>query len=117
MTAGTQLSPSPDTAEIPPPKRGPGRPSEIKLIIGAMLLDSVVLFVAFLGGYWTRFSTGWFQGMPEPLTSEHVSTLFVLLPVWILIHGMSGLYRPRVIGTFLDPAVGVLKTVTLGYFE
>ena len=61
-----------------------------------MTLDAVVLILGFFGAYWLRFSTGWFQGPSEALRGEHAATLLLLLPLWILIHGVNGLYRPRV---------------------
>jgi exopolysaccharide biosynthesis polyprenyl glycosylphosphotransferase len=79
-----------------------------------MTLDAIVLLVGYLGAHWVRFATGWFQGPAEPLRNEHVTTLVLLLPVWILIHGVNGLYRPRVMETILDQIAGVLKSVTVG---
>ncbi|MCA9752433.1 MAG: sugar transferase [Gemmatimonadetes bacterium] len=83
-------------------------------MIVAMALDAVALFGGFLAGHWVRFSTGLFQGPPEFLRLEHLSTLVLLLPLWIVIHGVNGLYRPRVMETLLDQAAGVIKAVSLG---
>jgi exopolysaccharide biosynthesis polyprenyl glycosylphosphotransferase len=105
-----QLDPTEETL----PARFQNAPSDWKLVIGAMVADAAVLFAGFLGAHWMRFSTGFFQGSPASIRVEHVTTLVLLLPVWILIHGMNGLYRPRVVGTFLDQAVGILKAVSLG---
>jgi len=91
-----------------------GRPSDLGLVIQAMVLDGVVLAAAFLGAYSIRFSTGLFQGPYADVRPEHLSTLILLLPVWLLVHGANGLYRPRVIGTFLDQVAGILKSVSLG---
>jgi exopolysaccharide biosynthesis polyprenyl glycosylphosphotransferase len=79
-----------------------------------MALDVVVLFVAFLGAYWLRLASGIFPGPVQPLRIEHVSTLLLLLPAWILVHGANGLYRPRVVGTLFDQLAGILKAVTMG---
>ena len=94
--------------------RLPGAPSEWKLVIGAMAADGAVLFAGFLAAHWLRLSTGLFPGVQVPVRSEHLATLVLLLPIWILIHGMNGLYRPRVIGTILDQGAGLLKAVSLG---
>jgi exopolysaccharide biosynthesis polyprenyl glycosylphosphotransferase len=102
---------SPDPTPAP---REPTRPSELRLEIAAMVLDAAVLFAGFLGGYWMRFSTGLFQGPLVPVRTEHYITLILLLPLWIVIHGVNGLYRPKVIGTLFDQTAGILKTITLG---
>jgi len=103
-----------DPIAADPPGHAVARPSEWKLVIAAMLGDAAVLFVGFLGAYWVRFGTGLFQGATSQIRIEHVATLVLLLPAWILIHGMNGLYRPRVIGTILDQGAGILKALTLG---
>jgi exopolysaccharide biosynthesis polyprenyl glycosylphosphotransferase len=103
-----------DAPVEPVSTRRSGAPSEWKLVIGAMAADGAVLFAGFLGAHWLRLSTGLFQGTPAPIRSEHFATLVLLLPIWILIHGMNGLYRPRVIGTILDQGAGLLKAVSLG---
>ena len=79
-----------------------------------MLLDAAVLFASFLGAFTLRLGSGLFLGPAEALRSEHLATLLILLPFWILIHGMNGLYRPRIFELFLDHAAGILKAVTLG---
>jgi exopolysaccharide biosynthesis polyprenyl glycosylphosphotransferase len=86
----------------------------LRLSVAAMVLDAVVLVVGFSAAHWLRFSTGIFQGPPEPLRGEHLATLLLLLPFWILIHGVNGLYRPRVIETLLDQAAGLIKSISLG---
>lgn len=114
MSAPVETS-SPRTVDAPQgshPDRK--RPSELRLLIVAMVLDAVVLFVGFLGAHAVRFQTGWFAGPAESLRMEHVWTIVLMLPVWILVHGMSGLYRLRSLETGLDQILGVVKSVTLG---
>ncbi len=114
MSAPVETS-SPRTADAPPtPPSGRKRPSELRLLIVAMVLDAVVLFGGFLAAHAFRFQTGWFAGPSEALRLEHVWTLVLMLPIWILIHGMSGLYRLRSLETRLDQILGVVKSVTLG---
>ncbi|MDP6529386.1 MAG: sugar transferase [Gemmatimonadota bacterium] len=101
-------------AETPPAPPSRSRLSEGHLVFAAMLLDATVLFCAFLGAHWLRFGSRFFQGTPEVLRSEHLTTLCMLLPLWILLHGLNGLYRSRVLGSVLDQSVGVIKAVFMG---
>ncbi|NNE44088.1 MAG: sugar transferase [Gemmatimonadetes bacterium] len=78
-----------------------------------MTSDVVVMFLAFVGGFALRFSTGLFQGPSEFLRAEHFSTLVLFVPVWIIVHGLNGLYVPRVMGTVFDQASGLLKAISL----
>lgn len=96
------------------PSRDRARPSELPFVAFAMLLDGAVLFAAFLAAHALRFATGWFAGPAESLRPEHLWTLVLLLPAWILLHGVNGLYRPRIIETKLDQTAGVMKAATLG---
>jgi exopolysaccharide biosynthesis polyprenyl glycosylphosphotransferase len=80
----------------------------------AMVVDAATLAVGFLGAHRLRFGSGLFHGPAEPLRAEHWATLALLLPVWIVLHGVNRLYQPRVIETRLDHAGGILKSVTLG---
>ena len=106
--------PTPGDTPEAPPMRERSRPFELRLVITAMVLDAAVLFGSFLAAHRFRFSSGVFLGPPEPIQGEHVATLVLMLPVWILLHGANGMYRPRVIGSFLDQAAGILKAVSLG---
>jgi exopolysaccharide biosynthesis polyprenyl glycosylphosphotransferase len=107
-------SPAPADAAVHDGVRERARPSELSLAIAAMFVDAAALFAGFLGAYLMRFSTGLFQGPPEALRLAHFSTLVLLLPVWITIHGVNGLYRPRVIESRLDQVAGILKSISLG---
>ena len=95
------------------PSRERGRASEWKLVLGTMALDAATLFAGFLAAYWTRFDSGLFRGPQASIQIEHVTTLLLFLPIWVLIWGINGLYRPRVFGTILDQGAGVVKSVTL----
>lgn len=97
-----------------PPGRERSRPSELTYVVLAMALDGAALFAAFSAAHALRFATGWFAGPPESLRTEHFWTLVLLLPAWILLHGVNGLYRPRILETKLDQTAGVMKTSTLG---
>ncbi len=110
-------SPSPTVGNDPPPApsgRGGDRPSELRLVAGTMALDVAVLFLGFLGAHQIRFATGWFQGPPIPIRTEHLTTLIMLAPIWVLIHGVNGLYRPKTMETVLDQFGGILKSVSVG---
>jgi exopolysaccharide biosynthesis polyprenyl glycosylphosphotransferase len=115
MTEPTEREARPNggngAAQAPRERR---RASEMALVARAMVLDAGVLFASLLGAYSLRLGSGLFLGPPEALRSEHFATLLILLPFWILIHGMNGLYRPRIFELFLDHAAGILKAVTLG---
>jgi len=100
-------------ASAPPPKDSSG-PSELTMVFLAMLLDGLALFAAFSTAHALRFATGWFAGPPETLRAEHFWTLILLLPAWILLHGVNGLYRPRILESKLDQVAGIMKTSTLG---
>jgi exopolysaccharide biosynthesis polyprenyl glycosylphosphotransferase len=78
-----------------------------------MALDGFALFAGFLGAHWMRFGTGFFRGPAASIQVEHFTTLFLFLPVWILVCGINGLYRPRVFGSILDQTAGILKAVSL----
>ena len=93
---------------------GSSRPSVMWLLALAMALDAVALFTGFLAAHRFRFAGGIFPGPPESLRPEHWSTLALLLPVWIVIHGVNRLYQPRTFETLLDHAGGILKSITLG---
>ena len=82
-------------------------------MLGTMALDAVTLFAGFLAAHWMRFGTGLFPGPQASIRPEHLTTLLLFLPIWILVWGINGLYRPRVFGTILDQGAGVLKSVTL----
>jgi len=79
-----------------------------------MAVDTVALFAGFVAAHRLRFAFGIFDGPAEPLRPEHGATLVLLLPVWIVLHGVNRLYQPRVFETRLDHAAGILKSVTLG---
>ncbi len=98
--------------QLPVPGRDRGRPSEWRLVLFAMAADAAILFVGFFGAHWMRFGTGLFRGPVEALRAEHATTLLLFLPAWLLLCGINGLYRPRVLGSLLDQAAGVLKVVT-----
>jgi exopolysaccharide biosynthesis polyprenyl glycosylphosphotransferase len=78
-----------------------------------MALDAGALFAGFLAAHWMRFGSGLFRGPQSLLQVEHFTTLLLFLPVWIVVWGINGLYRPRVLGTILDQGAGVVKSVTL----
>ncbi|MBZ0268483.1 sugar transferase [bacterium] len=113
-SAGSTTGSAGENGARPASSRDRTRPSELKFVAFAMLLDGAVLFAAFLAGHALRFSTGWFAGPSEPLRPEHLWTLVLLLPAWVLLHGVNGLYRPRIIETKLDQTAGVMKAATLG---
>jgi exopolysaccharide biosynthesis polyprenyl glycosylphosphotransferase len=99
-------------AETRPMGPRKGGPTEWRLVGLAMLLDGVALFVSMPSAHWVRFQTGLFQGPAELLRGEHFATLVLLLPIWILLFGVNGLYRPRVMGSFLDQGAGITKAAT-----
>ncbi|GJM44726.1 MAG: UDP-phosphate galactose phosphotransferase [Gemmatimonadota bacterium] len=114
MSAVTEPSTTAPAGPPESPPRDRSRPSELSLVITAMLLDAAVLVTGFVGAHMFRFDTGLFQGPSEPLRIEHWWTLVILLPTWVLLHGANGLYRPRSLETTLDQIVGVMKAVSLG---
>jgi exopolysaccharide biosynthesis polyprenyl glycosylphosphotransferase len=113
MTTGTRTRrPEGELAAVS--ARARSRPSDLRIVLLAIAMDAFVLFTAFLGAHFLRFSTGLFHGPEAALRIEHVTTLVLLLPVWILAHGANGLYRPRVMGTIFDQVGGILKATSLG---
>jgi exopolysaccharide biosynthesis polyprenyl glycosylphosphotransferase len=96
------------------PSRGSRRRSELWVVGLGMTVDAVALFAGFLGAHAFRLGSGVFPGPGEPLRLEHWWTLALLLPAWIVIHGINRLYQPRVLEARLDHAGGVIKSVTLG---
>ena len=65
-----------------------------------------------------RTPSGWDSGCSRAPQSvcvlEHWWTLGLLLPVWIVIHGIQRLYQPKVLESRLDHAGGIIKSVSLG---
>jgi len=102
---------NPDSA---PYARERARPTDLRLVLLAMFLDGFALSAGFLGAYWLRLSSGVFEGPTANLRPEHITTLILLLPAWLVIFAANGLYRPRVIGSVLDHLGGLLKATTLG---
>jgi exopolysaccharide biosynthesis polyprenyl glycosylphosphotransferase len=113
MTTGTRAR-RPERESAAVSARARSRPSDLRIVLLAMALDAAVLFAAFLGAHALRFSTGLFQGPEAAPRIEHLATLVLLLPAWILVHGANGLYRPRVMGTIFDQIGGILKAASLG---
>ncbi len=103
----------PEIVSLPVPNRDRGRPHEGRLVFLAMASDTFVFFAGFLGAYWMRFESGLFRGPSEPLAVHHLTTLLLFLPIWVLLLGINGLYRPRALGSVLDQGAGIIKTVTL----
>ena len=106
-----QLAPPAADSRLPGGPRN--RPSEWRLVGLAMFLDALALTLALPGAHWIRFQTGVFQGPAEALRSEHFATIVLLLPIWILLCGVNGLYRPRVMGSWLDQGAGIAKAATM----
>lgn len=106
-------SPHPEPVSVPAPRER-ARPSDLRLILLAMVADGFAFFAGFLGAYWFRLSSGLFRGPSESLGAEHGTTLILMFPVWILVCTANGLYRPRVIGSVFDQLGGVLKASTFG---
>ncbi|MFN8179468.1 MAG: sugar transferase [bacterium] len=99
---------------VKPSSRHLRRRSELWLVGLAMAVDAIALFAGFLGAHRVRLGLGIFPGPSEPLRIEHAWTLGLLLPVWIVIHGVNRLYQPKVFETRLDHAAGVVKSITFG---
>ncbi len=94
--------------------REPARAAAMGLVARAMAVDAIALVAGFLGAHRLRFGVGLFPGPSEPILVEHWATLAILLPVWIVLHGINRLYQLRTFETRLDHAGGILKSVTLG---
>lgn len=109
---------SSDFAELAPrvktPPRPPRRRSELWIVGLAMAIDAIALFAGFIGAHAVRMGLGLFPGPAERLRVEHWWTLGLLLPVWVVIHGVNRLYQPKVLEARLDHAGGIIKSVTLG---
>lgn len=102
------------TTDPTPPVRDSRHPSPLWLMGLAMAVDAAALFGGFVLAHQTRFAFGWFPGPPDRLRPEHWTTLALLLPFWITLHGINRLYQPRVLETRLDQVGGILKSVSLG---
>ena len=80
-----------------------------------LIIDLVLLEVAFLVSYYIRFKSGWI-GVPlgVPAFEPYLYTSFALLGIWALIFYQQGLYDPTRVKSIEDDFDGLIRGVVLG---
>jgi exopolysaccharide biosynthesis polyprenyl glycosylphosphotransferase len=121
---------------VPEAARLHNRPSarpisrQTQWLIYSLLLvfnDVVMMIVAFRFAYFVRFSTGWnfFQVLVVPNQVLYETLILFLVPVWVLIFWVSGLYnRAHLMGgteeyslVFRASSISLLLLVLLGFLD
>lgn len=120
------LTPSISRLADDPPARAIGRArqgavtrrlQQRLLVIGLMLLDLAMIALAFGSAYWTRFelSLPIFKLEVIPTKAFYVELVMVLMPIWLMIFIISGLYRmDNLLGGTHEYAL-LFRTLTIGF--
>ena len=105
-----------------------GKKLEWRLFLALLVINDLVMALfAFRAAYWIRFNTSLpvFQQDVVPSFFQYSVLLFVLIPVWIIVFSVTGLYDRRNLFTgtreyaliFNAITVGVFALIAFGYFS
>ncbi|HDP69229.1 MAG TPA: undecaprenyl-phosphate glucose phosphotransferase [Actinobacteria bacterium] len=81
-----------------------------------ILLDAVMMFLSGLIAFYARFHSGWIplEGQHIPTLTSHLLLLLWIIPLWIVMFALYGLYNTRTIAWGFSEYTKVINAATLG---
>jgi lipopolysaccharide/colanic/teichoic acid biosynthesis glycosyltransferase len=84
------------------------------LTVTLIVLDAIMLAVAFMSAFYVRVESGWLPSRPFGPVEEYMRTSLSVIPLWLLIFGLNRLYDLRLLHEGIRTYYHVIAGCTYG---